>query len=187
MSLSKSPAQSLEAGIALRDAFIDVCESSFFAFVEVCDAHKFAVLAEECSRSVRAAQDGMSSSGSKQVESEWLKASVRFSGTFSGVVEVILSERLARTLIASLLGEAPESEFAEHQIFDGLGEFANMICGAWLTNMSQRTAFELRAPAVTRMAKDWSPITDSSWNDGQGYRMAVNDLPVRLRFRPLAG
>jgi len=187
MSLSRSPAQSLEAGIALRDAFIDVCESSFFAYVEVCDSHKFAVLAEECSRSARAVQDGSAHGASKQVESEWLKASVRFSGTFAGVIEVILAERLARSLIASLLGEAPEADFAEHQIFDGLGEFANMICGAWLTNLSQRTAFELRAPAVTRMAKDWSPITDSSWNDGQGYRMAVNELPVRLRFRPLAG
>ncbi|HKY23225.1 MAG TPA: chemotaxis protein CheX [Vicinamibacterales bacterium] len=187
MSLSKSPAQSAKAGEALRDSFIDVCENSFFAYVEACDAHRFAVLAEECSRSARAVQESGGYTAQRASPSEWLKSSVSFTGTFSGAIEVILPERLARTLIASLLGEPADSDFAEHQVFDGLGEFANMICGAWLTNMSQRTAFNLRPPAVTRMVSDWSPLTDSNWADGQGHAMAVNDLPVRLRFRPMAG
>ena len=187
MSSFKSPAQSVDAGAALRDAFVEVCENSFFAFVEVCEAHRFAILAEECTRSVRAAQDGVTKNRSAAVVSEWMKASVTFSGSFAGVIEVILPERLARTLIASLLGEAEDADFAEHQIFDGLGEFANMICGAWLTGLSPRSTFQLRPPAVTRMSNDWSPITDSAWNDEQGHRLVVNDFPVRLRFRSLAG
>ena len=189
MSLSKSPAQSAEAGLALRDAFVDVCENSFFAYVEVCDARKFAILAEESSRTARSVQEagGQLPSRARQRPSEWLKGSVGFSGSFGGAIEIIMPEKLARSLVASLLGESPETEFAEHQVFDGLGEFANMVCGAWLTAMSQRSSFNLRAPAVTRMASDWTPLTDSSWNDEQGYRLAVNESPVRLRFRPLAG
>ena len=183
MSSSKSPAPP-DAGVSLRDAFVDVCENSFFAYVENCDGHRFAQLAEQSSQAARAESDA-GRSARRTAASEWLKSSVAFNGTFSGSIEVILPEQLARWLVGSLLGEAPENDLPEHQVFDGVGEFANMICGAWLTNISPRQAFELRAPAVTRMAPDWTPLTDSSWNDDRGHRLAVNELPVRLRLRSL--
>ena len=175
MSSSKSQAPP-DAGTSLREAFVDVCENSFFAYVENCDGRRFAQLAEQTSQ---AATPGRTS--------EWLKSAVGFNGAFAGSIEVILPEQLARWLVASLLGEPPEDELPEHQVFDGLGEFANMICGAWLTNLQQRQSFELRAPAVTRMAPNWTPMADSSWNDERGHRLAVNELPVRLRFRALNG
>src|SRR5262245_26843506 len=174
MSSSKSPAPT-DAGLTLRDAFIDVCENSFFAYVETCDPRKFAELAKRCHEA-----------RTQPNVSEWLKAAIGFGGPFPGAIEVILPEPLGRWLVGSLLGSDPEEELPEHQVFDGVGEFANMICGAWLTNLAQRQAFELRAPAVTRMARDWTPMSDSSWNDERGHRLAVNDLPVRLRFRALA-
>jgi len=184
MSLSKSPVQPDDAGVALRDAFVEVCETSFFAYVENCDARRFAELAEQFSRTARALQDGDVRSRTGAV-SEWLKASIGFQGQMNGAVEVILPERLARWLVASIAGEPVEDTLAEHEVFDGLGEFANMICGAWLTHLFQRHTFELRPPAVTRMARDWTPLTDSSWNDERGHRLVINDLPVRLRLRAL--
>jgi hypothetical protein len=188
MSSHKSPIQPVDAGAALRDAFVEVCENSFFAYVESCDAHRFAELAEQCSRVARALMDGDNRGVSfAENHSEWLKAAVGFGGAFNGAIEVILPEPLAAWLVASILGEPPETKLAEHQVFDGFGEFANMVCGAWLTNLSQRQSFELRSPAVTRMAPDWTPLTDSSWNDEQGHRLVVNDLPVRVRLRSLGG
>lgn len=179
MSLPKSPAPAADTNDALRDAFVDVCENSFFAYCETCNKARFAELAEQFSAPARALQDG---ARGRQM-SEWLKSSIAFSGALAGAVEVILPERLARWLVASIAGEPPENELEEYQVFDGLGEFANMICGAWLTNLFPRQAFELRPPAVTRMAPDWTPLTDSSWNDERGHRLAINDLPVRLRYR----
>ncbi len=180
MSSSKSLAPP-DAGLTLRDAFVDVCENSFFAYVETCDARRFAELAEQWSETARAYEGG--ERPRRPAVSEWLKASIGFGGPFPGAIEVILPEALARSLVTSILGTDPEEVLAEHQVFDGLGEFANMICGAWLTNLAQKQIFELRAPAVTRMAPDWTPVKDSSWNDERGHRLAVNELPVRLRFR----
>jgi hypothetical protein len=184
MSSSKSLAPP-DAGLTLRDAFVDVCENSFFAYVETCDARRFAELAEQWSETARAYQGGERPRG-RPAESEWLKASIGFGGPFPGAIEVILPEALARSLVTSILGTEPDEVLAEHQVFDGLGEFANMICGAWLTNLAQKQTFELRPPAVTRMAPDWTPVKDSSWNDERGHRMAVNELPVRLRFRAVS-
>jgi hypothetical protein len=184
MSLSRSQAPP-DAGTTLRDAFVDVCENSFFAYVETCDVQRFADLAERIVGPNEAAEPGRPSPR-RAAPSEWLKAAVGFGGPFPGAIELILPEALARGLVGSLLGTAPEEQLPEHQVFDGLGEFANMICGAWLTTLSQRQPFELRPPAVTRMANGWTPVGDLSWNDETGHRLAVNDLPVRLRVRSLA-
>src|SRR5262249_53997162 len=153
--------------------FVEVCESSFFAYVEPCDRRRFAELAEECSRAARALQDGDSRPRVGTAQSEWLKASVGFAGPLNGAIEVIMPERLARWLVASISGEAVETELVEHEVFDGLGELANMICGAWLTNLFQRSTFELRQPNATRMTVDWTPLTDSNWNDERGHRLVI--------------
>jgi CheY-specific phosphatase CheX len=184
MSSSKSLVPR-DAGLTLRDAFVDVCENSFFAYVQSCEPRKFAQLAAAAALAHQEAEQN-GQSARRHAQSEWLKAAVGFGGAFPGAIELILPEQLARTLVASILGVEPEVELPEHQVFDGLGEFANMICGAWLTNLAQRQTFELRAPAVTRMAHGWTPMQDSTWNDEQGHRLAVNELPVRLRFRSLA-
>jgi hypothetical protein len=185
MSFAKSPAPPADAGIALRDAFTDVCENSFFAYVEQCEPLRFAEVVDRFDQQTRW-PDGGAAAGRK-TQSEWLKSSVGFRGPFAGAIEVIMPEHLARTLVTAILGEAPEAGLPEHQVFDGVGEFTNMVCGAWLTNMCSAQAFELRAPAVTRMAVDWTPVTDAGWNDDLWHRLAVNDLPVRVRFRPQAG
>jgi CheY-specific phosphatase CheX len=184
MSSSKSLAPR-DAGLTLRDAFVDVCENSFFAYVETCDARKFAELAAAAAEAHQENEQNRQVAR-RPVQSEWLKAAVGFGGAFPGAIELVLPEQLARSLVGSILGAEPETELPEHQIFDGLGEFANMICGAWLTTLAQRQTFELRPPAVTRMANGWTPMQDSTWNDEQGHRLAVNELPVRLRFRSLA-
>lgn len=174
MSLSKSPAPPDQAGESLRDAFVDVCENSFFAYAEACDRNRFAQLAEQFSNAER------------RGPSEWLKASVGYSGPSAGAIEIILPEQLARWLVISIAGEGDEAELAEHEVFDGLGEFANMICGAWLTNLYQKQTFELRPPVVTRMTPQWTPLADSSWNDERGHRLVINDRPVRLRLRSMS-
>lgn len=184
MSYSKSPApMPAEAMDALREALVQVCEKSFFAYVEPCEPARFAELVEQLA------------AGAQPGSSEWLKASVTFTGGFGGAIEIVLPERLARWMVASLIGtsqntelqqlevELQQVELSEHQLFDGIGEFANMVCGAWLTDLSRTRAFELRPPAVTRMSPEWSPAADSHSHEDGGHRLCVNDLPVRVRSR----
>lgn len=181
MSSVKSQAPPAEAGATLRQAFTDVCENSFFAFVESCTAERFATMINEAGP--------VSIGGAAPRQPQWLRASVGFTGTFAGAVEVVLPEPLAISLVSSLVGEEPDGEMAEHWMFDGVGEFANMICGAWLTMLSGSEAFELRPPAVTRMSPSWSPVTESNsdGDEARSHRLVVNEFPVRIRFRAAAG
>jgi CheY-specific phosphatase CheX len=185
MSLSKSLGPPSEAAAALKDAFADVCENSFFAYVEPCEPRRFAELVKSTMEAAIAeTRPGGARAGRR--DSIWLKAAVAFNGSFAGAIEVILPESLATGLVSSLLGADPDNGLPEHQMFDGVGEFANMVCGAWLTTLSDREAFELRAPVVTRMASDWTPVSDPSWKDQSWHLLAVNDQPIRVRFRPAA-
>lgn len=175
-----------EADDALYVALLHVCERSFFAFVESCDPVQFAVLVAR-TQTQAALQD---LEGLEQMAAHvprWLKASVAFDGTSSnGAIEVILPNRLARWLVASMLGITAEVDLAQvelldKQVFDGTGEFANMVCGAWLTDLSGQ-AFSLKPPEVTRLPAGWSPQTDLS-NERHGLQVCINDLPMQVLIR----
>ena len=154
----------------LQAALIEVGENAYFVFVEPCDAGAFATLAEQ-------ERDKSSRPG-------WLMASVRFTGAFSGSVEIVLPERLGHWLVTSLLGMPPEEDLPETQMFDGVGEFANMVCGAWLSRVGDQALFELKVPAVTRMAAEWNPVGDGRGREEPMCRMvSLNDSPMRIRVR----
>jgi chemotaxis phosphatase CheX-like protein len=152
----------------LQAALIEVGENAYFVFVEPCDAGAFATLAEQ----------------EREKGPGWLMASVRFTGAFSGSVEIVLTERLGRWLVTSLLGMSPEDDMPETQMFDGVGEFANMVCGAWLSRVGDQALFELKMPAVTRMAAEWNPVGEGRGREELMCRMvSLNDSPMRIRVR----
>jgi hypothetical protein len=176
-----------ESHDALYVALLHVCERSFLAFVDACDPLQFAVCVGK-SQNQPALQhvDGLEERDAQLPR--WLKASVAFEGnSSSGAMEIVVPERLARWLVASLLGitmevDLGQLELLDDQVFDGTGEFANMVCGAWLTDGSGSQAFTLGPPAVTRLPAGWSPLADSS-HEPQGLQVAVNDLPLQIFIR----
>ena len=152
----------------LQAALIEVGENAYFVFVEPCDAGAFATLAEQ----------------EREKGPGWLMASVRFTGAFSGSVEIVMTERLGHWLVTSLLGMSPEDDLPENQMFDGVGEFANMVCGAWLSRVGDQALFELKMPAVTRMATEWNPVGEGRGREELMCRMvSLNDSPMRIRVR----
>jgi hypothetical protein len=166
MSSAKSPALNpADLHDALQNALIEVSENAYFVFVEPNDATQFAAAAE-------------------QVTDAWLKVSVAFEGTFAGAVEIVLPERLGSWLVTSLLGMEVEETLTEPQMFDGVGEFANMVCGAWLSKLSDRALFELRVPAVTRLTAGWTPLAETRGRHELACRMvSLNDSPMRVLIR----
>ena len=176
-----------ETDDALYVALLHVCERSFFAFVEACDRLQFAVLVGKTqSQPPLQNVDGLEEMAAQRPR--WLKASVAFDGnSSSGAIEIVLPERLARWLVASLLGITTEVdlgqvELLDRQVFDGTGEFVNMVCGAWLTDRSGSEAFSLGSPEVTRISAGWSPLEDSS-NEPHGLQVSVNELPLQIFIR----
>jgi len=174
MSSVKSPALTpADLYAVLQTALVEVSENAFFVFVERCDAGQFAALAEQMPA------HGAGPAGQSRA---WLKSSVAYVGAFSGSVEIALPERLGASLVASLLGMSPDEELAESQTFDGVGEFTNMVCGACLSRLGDAALFELRVPAVTRMALEWNPLTEAPGRAELVCLMvSLNDLPMRVR------
>src|SRR5919201_6973706 len=125
----------VDADAILFLALVEVCERSFFTTVEGCAPAQFASLIKNV------ASDAALEATAGDDAFRWLKASVAFDGTLSkGVVEVILPERLGSWLVQSMLGLTDDSgeparPLSAGQTFDAVGEFANMVCGAWLTHM----------------------------------------------------
>ena len=172
MSSVKSPALTSTDQDALQSAVIEVCENAYFVFVEPCDAPQFATLVEQ----VRA-EKGRGPAG------RWLNASVAFHGASTGEVEVVLPERLGTWLVVSLLGLPPDAMLKDNQLLDGVGEFANMVCGAWLSKANETASFTLDMPNVSRMPAGWAPDSAPT-GDAQAYRtVVVNDLPLEVRAR----
>jgi chemotaxis phosphatase CheX-like protein len=178
-----------EADDALYFALLQVCDRSFFTFVESCEPARFAMLVKNASS--KAAFEDVTHDEAVPQQLDWLKASVAFDGSFSkGEMEIFLPARLARWLVASMLGISRELELGETQLlddqtFDGIGEFANIICGSWLTELGRNQAFDVGTPAVTRVPAGWNALADVN-NKERRHLVCINELPMRILVRSAA-
>jgi len=139
----------------------DVAERSFFAYAEACDSTRFAELT-----------GGVS---------QWYCASIAFEeANASGVVDCVISAGLAAELFDAFSGrdhDDPQPDPAA--VADLLGEFANQVCGAWLTRAANRQTFTLHPPRVTR-ANDGAIDADAS-----AVTIALNEHPLAVRVHAM--
>lgn len=154
MSSAKSAPITLSSDV--RDQLVDsatrVCETSFFAFVEPASNELLASAADE---------------------SRWYHTSVNYTGPSHGSVAVALPEELAREVFAAFLGFADSSAANQAEVEDVVGEFANMVCGAWLTSLGGDSCFSLTHPEVS---SGGLPVLDEN-----AIVLAVNDRPLVIR------
>jgi hypothetical protein len=141
-------------------AVADVAERSFFAMVDPCDEARFAELAEP--------------------HTEWLVATVRFEErTCAGAVSCRLPAALADRLFDAFSGRAPE-ELPPHpeEVRDLVGEFANMVCGSWLTRAANDRTFSLGKPVVGT-----KPVSGGNGESRTGLLVAIDDMPCQIDVR----
>ena len=117
MSSTNLPAASVTNREALNRALAVVVEESFFAMVDP----------------VRGVVPA--------VEESIVSACVTFEGSFSGSLTCCLPRALAHDLTATFIGE--EVPFDGAAVDDLAGEFANMVCGRWLTDVAPQALFTL--------------------------------------------
>lgn len=146
MFSTNSPAISVTSRGALDRALTLVVEESFFAMIDPVPENLPAV------------------------EGQIVSASVSFEGSFSGAVTCRMPRALAHELTAAFIGEEVPSD---GEVVDDLaGEFANMVCGRWLTR-TQGQVFDLEHPTVEAVP------------DGQcaGWsRYAANGVPLAIEL-----
>ena len=164
---SSTPADRRDTTIV--DACVRVAEVSFYAYAEPCDATRLAELDA----------DLHAQSGGRP---DWLRVYVQFSGDCHGHLTLDVPSMVAQELVASFVG-LTDVPLTEAETADGLGEFANMVCGAFLTDAGNGLDFALTRPEVVREPSGWSPLAALAATDGEGtaYALAINDRPMLLR------
>ena len=122
-----------EAADAVIASVESVAERSFFTLVDRCPERALTAMAASVP--------------------EWLIATVRFEdGPFHGWMSCLLPADLACALFDSFSGREPsEADPAERELYDLVGEFTNMVCGAWLSRCVADRAFRLSPPLVARI------------------------------------
>lgn len=80
------------------------------------------------------------------VDGPMLSARVAFGGTFAGALTCQMPRLLVLELTAAFIGEEVESDGAT--VDDLAGEFTNMVCGRWLTDVAPQSLFDLEHPVV---------------------------------------
>src|SRR5580765_6925916 len=150
-----------EAASAMFDAVRTVAEQSFFAVAEPADDRSFGVADARGPR--------------------WLVATVGFDqGTLAGSVTCTLPEKLANGLFDAFTGRDPgEAAPVATLVHDLVGEFSNMVCGAWraICGSSRRsttcrwlsTCASTRRGAPTELRRP-DRTTDQSWEPPSARR-----------------
>jgi chemotaxis phosphatase CheX-like protein len=146
------------AASAMFDAVRTVAEQSFFAVAEPSDDRSFGVAAVQVPR--------------------WLVATVGFEqGTLAGTVSCTLPEHLASGLFDAFTGRDPgDPAPTAALIHDLVGEFSNMVCGAWLTRVESGRTFTLSHPSV-------EPAIKPAAAGDLRLVAAIDDLPVAVDLR----
>jgi hypothetical protein len=147
-----------EAASAMFDAVRTVAEQSFFAVAEPSDDRSFGVAAVQVPR--------------------WLVATVGFEqGPLSGTVSCTLPEHLANGLFDAFTGRDPgDPAPTTALVHDLVGEFSNMVCGAWLTRVEGGRTFTISYPSV-------EPATRPAAAGDLRLLAAIDDLPVAVDLR----
>ncbi|HUQ88837.1 MAG TPA: chemotaxis protein CheX [Vicinamibacterales bacterium] len=139
-------------GGAIAGAVSSVAERCFFASVDRCDRPDL-----------------------DDFETEWLVASIRFEdGPVCGSLACSLPADLSLRLFDAFSGRDPAMPLPpRHQVDDVIGEFSNMVCGAWLSRCDTHRVFRLGQPVVTRVSRPDQGESRREW-------LAVNNRPVAI-------
>jgi CheY-specific phosphatase CheX len=107
------------------------------------------------------------------IEGSMLSARVAFTGSFSGALTCRMSRSLAEELIAAFTGE--EAPFDATAVDDLAGEFANMVCGRWLTDVAPSSLFRLEHPVVVSVsARELASCVPTGLLNGQPLWVALS-------------
>lgn len=77
-----------------------------------------------------------------------MEAAIRFEGSLSGEIKILLSREIAKTMIQNMLN-IEEDKITEHDMEDCLKEAVNMICGNFLGKFDSTEVFNLSIPVFS--------------------------------------
>ena len=104
-----------------------------------------------------------------------VSARVTFDGGFAGALCCTMPRALAHELAAAFSGAAPEEiAVADPSVDDLAGEFANMVCGRWLTDIAPQQLFSLAHPSVEPLVAPRKGAVPAGLLNGQPVWIELN-------------
>jgi CheY-specific phosphatase CheX len=85
---------------------------------------------------------------------ELIAASLTFQGAPPGRFGLVVSDLVARTLAANFIGCDDGQHLHPAQVSGVMGELANMMCGAAISELESNAIFDLSAPESTHVGAD---------------------------------
>jgi CheY-specific phosphatase CheX len=85
---------------------------------------------------------------------ERIAASLAFQGSPAGRFGLVVSDPVARTLAANFIGCDESEDLRPDQVAAVIGELANMICGAVLSELESDANFDLCPPRTIHVGAD---------------------------------
>jgi CheY-specific phosphatase CheX len=118
---------------------------------------------------------------------ELIASSLIFQGAPPGRFGFVVSDLVARTLAANFIGCDAASVPLPAQVTGVMGELANMICGAVLSEMESDAKFDLSTPESIRVSAD-EPGPDFTFGSSATCRFEFSEgsLVSFLEFGELA-
>lgn len=77
-----------------------------------------------------------------------MEAAIRFEGSMSGEIRILLSREIAKAMIQNMLN-IEEDKITGHSMEDCLKEAVNMICGNFLSKFDSTEVFNLSIPVFS--------------------------------------
>jgi len=114
-----------------------------------------------------------------------LKARVAFRGRPSGALRVCLSAASARILAAGFLGE-DEAMLTDSQPGEVVCEFANMLCGLFLSRLESDESFDLNSPELVPVGSLAAPGSEALPAASQSFGIEEGVLTVTLHLEATA-
>jgi len=103
-----------------------------------------------------------------------MEATIRFEGSMSGKVRILLARDMAKTMVQNMLGLEGDEAVAQ-RMEDCSKEAANMVCGDFLGKFDRTRVFNLSAPTFRGRIGDIEPVGDACRMDfdSDGQKVGV--------------
>lgn len=100
----------------------------------------------------RDAGENPSDHPSDRAANQWIRASMTFTGEWSGTFQILTRPSAAREIAANFTGVSDPTEITDQAAGEVLGEMANMVCGSTLSLLGQHKLFDLGSPQIALIA-----------------------------------
>lgn len=148
----------------IGDVFESVLQNLAFMFVEAVE--------RETLGSMESPQD---------LPEKFIKASMAFTGSIQGQVNLMVPDELAKELASNIIGKEIDKNISQRHLNDALKEVLNVTCGNLLSAVvGTKQVFDAAPPTLTEHdQKAWKAFLD----EPESIPFMIEDWPALLQFQ----